>query len=76
MVVMIHIRVNRSPQMLLADRDDPIKTLMLHRANKPLRIRIEIQLLAGSLIDLEPTEASISIIDFVNSGSRSWIRYL
>ncbi len=29
MVVMLHICINRSPQMLLANRNDPIETLML-----------------------------------------------
>jgi len=28
-VVMLHIRINRSPQMLLTDGNDPIETLML-----------------------------------------------
>ena len=89
-VVMIHVLGDDPPQVPLAERHDPPQALVPYGTHKSLGTpamlpvslrstehgaRVQIGTSRGKFNVLTPVDARISVKCFVNTGSRSWIKY-
>ena len=73
-MVVVDVLAHEETHVPFAEGDDATETLLFHRADEPLGIRVEMGLFGGRLIGWTPPPSRISPKPRVESGSRSCIR--